>query len=76
MLSEKEKKLVQDPYFQVLRLIEDYDEDYVELKSKCTMHCWAYVEKEISPDITVRSVINPLKRRKSVKTAMAIRSVI
>ena len=33
MLSEKEKKLVQDPYFQVLRLIEDYDEDYVELKS-------------------------------------------
>ena len=45
MLSEKEKKLVQDPYFQVLRLIEDYDEDYVELKSKCTMHCWAIRRK-------------------------------
>nr|DAV34582.1 MAG TPA: hypothetical protein [Caudoviricetes sp.] len=45
MLSEKEKKLVQDPYFQVLRLIEDYDEDYVELKSKCTVHCWAIRRK-------------------------------
>ena len=45
MLSEKEKKLVQDPYFQVLRLIEDYDEDYVELKSKCTVHCWTIRRK-------------------------------
>ena len=55
MLSEKEKKLVQDPYFQVLRLIEDYDEDYVELKSKCTVHCWTIRRKgdyivALSPD--------------------------
>lgn len=41
MLTEREKKLVQDPYFQVLRLIEDY----VEVKSKCTMHCWAIRRK-------------------------------
>lgn len=45
MLTEREKKLVQDPYFQVLRLIEDYDEDYVEVKSKCTMHCWVIRRK-------------------------------
>ncbi len=45
MLTEREKKLVRDPYFQVLRLIEDYDEDYVEVKSKCTMHCWAIRRK-------------------------------
>lgn len=45
MLSEKEKKLVQDPYFQVLRIIEDYDEDYIEIVSKCTEHHWAIRRK-------------------------------
>lgn len=48
MLNEKEKKLVQDPYFQVLRLLEDYDEDCVELKSICTGHCWAIRRKNNS----------------------------
>lgn len=46
MLSEKEKKLIQAPYFQVLRLIEDYSDDYVELKSACTSHCWAIRRKD------------------------------
>jgi hypothetical protein len=40
LLNRKDKEAVLDPYFQVLKLLEDYDEDYVELKSKCTWHCW------------------------------------
>jgi len=40
LLIRKDKEAMLDPYFQVLKLLEDYDEDYVELKSKCTGHCW------------------------------------
>lgn len=30
----------------MLRLLEDYDEDYIELKSACTSHCWAIRRKD------------------------------